>query len=248
MRPLILLIAIAAVLSAAGLALAGRFGTSAVSSTSATFTATPASSIRTSSCTNADGTFVDTRGTYTGTATSSDPALNGPIRIVAHSLLNTTKKLGTVSGTLRIDLSGRPNTFATFQTVYSGGSIAGLATGRTRSPSTRLLANLSAAFSATGGFTGAKLGGSTGGGAVELSSGRCRPAAATRARIDARGNVTAISSTSITVAGVTCAIPSGLQAAVARRHIAVGNRVQVRCSVENGTTTLTRLSVRRRDR
>ncbi len=235
-------------LAGAGVAVADEIESKAVKSVTGAFTATSVGNLRTSTCTNSDGTFSLTRGRYTGTATSSDPSLNGPITLDVRSLINTTKSpsIGTVEGRLRIDTAGGRDTTASIATVFSGGSIAGLAAGRAQDPFSRLLANVSASFSPTGGFTSGKLGDTAGGAAVELTPGHCRPAAVQRPeRIEARGTVTALSAASITAAGVTCAIPADLQAAVASR-VKVGDRVEMRCTIVNSQATLTRLEVKRK--
>jgi hypothetical protein len=58
--------------------------------------------------------------------------------------------------------------------------------------------------------------------------------------------VTAVSSTSITVAGVTCAVPAALA-----RHlteIASGDVVEIRCELQNSALTLTKLDRKRAER
>jgi hypothetical protein len=205
---------------------------------SATFTATTASRIDTRSCTTSDDkTLVATTGTYTGTA-SGDPDLTGPATLHARSLINTTDGIGTVTGSLKIDVSGR-DTEAQFTSVYSGGSIAGLAVGHAHSPAAQLVANLSAGFSGTGGFTNGKLGGSAGGAAVELLPGACRPAKPVKEESAAQGTVTSVSSTSITVAGLTCTVPASLQAKVSQ--FTMGSRASINCTLTNGVNTLTRI-------
>lgn len=246
MRRLIWTAIAALALAGAGLALADGFDSKAVKSVGATFTATTAGGLKTRTCTNADGTFAVTSGRYTGTATSSDPSLNGPITLAVRALINTTKNLGTVGGKLRIDAAGDRDTVARFDAVYSGGSIAGLAEGRAQEPYSRLIANLSAGYSPAGGFTGGKLGDTAGGAAVELGPGKCKPAETTRPeKVEVHGTVTALSATSITVAGVTCAIPAGLQGPVASK-VKVGDRVEMRCTTESGQATLTKIEVRRK--
>jgi len=205
---------------------------------SATFTATTASRIDTRTCTTSDNkSLVATTGTYTGTATG-DPDLTGAATLRTRSLIDTTDGIGTVAGSLEIDVPGR-HTDAQFTAVYSGGSIAGLAVGHAHSPAAQLLANLSATFSSTGGFTNGKLGGSAGGAAVELAPGACRPAKPVKEQSSAHGTVTSVSGTSITVAGLTCAVPPSLQARVA--PFTMGSRAQIQCTLTNGVNTLTRI-------
>jgi hypothetical protein len=231
-------IAVAA-LTASSIAVArGLDDAKSAKSLSATFAATNASRIETRTCTTSDNkTLVATTGVYSGTA-SGDADLTGAATLHAHSLINTTDGVGIVSGSLKIDVPGR-DTEAQFDTVYNGGSIAGLAVGHAHDPAARLVANLSAAFSGSGGFTNGKVGASAGGGAVELLPGACRPAKPVREDSAARGTVSSASSTSITVAGLTCVVPASLQAKVAA--FTTGSRAEIHCTLSNGANTLTRI-------
>ena len=145
-------------------------------------------------------------------------------------------------GSLRIDVPDRDTT-AEFTAVYSGGQIGGLAVGHAHSPSAQLVANLSAGFTATGGFTGGKLGGASGGAAVEVAPAGCKATKTVAEKSEARGTVSAVSSTSITVAGLTCAVPASLQAKLT--GIAVNSRAEVHCQLVNGVNTLTSVSARK---
>ena len=82
MRRLIYALAAAAALAVAGLAVANSGSPQAIKTVS--------------------GTFTFTTARYTGTATSSEPSLNGAIRLHVQSAINTTRNVGTVDGTLRI--------------------------------------------------------------------------------------------------------------------------------------------------
>jgi hypothetical protein len=249
MRRLIWLTATAVLLLGAGVAVAhdGGSGKTVKAVTGTTFTATSVSNSRSTTCKSSDGgSYVFTRATYTGTSgSSSEPSLNGNVTIAALSSINTTTNVGTVSGRLRIDGSNGTHTNADFDSVYSGGSLAGLAEGRTSENGGGLLANLSAGFSATGGFTDGKIGGTAGGGAVLTGRGDCQVTATPKPdRIDVHGVVTAISPssgtpTSISAAGVTCSVPSTLAAAVGAVH--VGDSVELQCTVSGGTSTLTKI-------
>jgi hypothetical protein len=205
-----------------------------------TFTATTASKVQTRTCTTIDGkTLVTTNGTYTGIA-AGDADFTGNATLHATSLINTTDNIGLVSGTLRIDVASGRDTQAQFSTVYSGGQIAGLATGHAHEPAARLVANLSAGFTGSGGFTNGKLGGGTAGGAaVETGPGRCQSTKTVKESSEAKGLVTAVSSTSITVAGLTCAVPASLQSKVAT--LTTGSHAEIKCSLVSGVNTLTRV-------
>jgi len=208
-----------------------------------TFTAATASKVETRTCTTSDGkTLVSTKGLYTGAATG-DADLTGNATLRASSLINTTDNIGVVSGTLRIDVASGRDTQAQFDAVFSGGQIAGLATGHAHDPAAKLVANLSAGFTGSGGFTNGKIGGGTAGGAaVELGPGRCQSTKTVNEHSEAKGIISAVSSSSITVAGLTCAVPANLQSKVA--GLAVNGHAEIKCSLINAVNTLTRVEAR----
>jgi hypothetical protein len=241
MRRLILITAALLGLLGAGIAVAHEGGSKSVKQVAATFTATSGSNVQTSSCTGSDNvTYTTTRGRWTGavttTASAGDTSLSGNATIDAQFIVNSAGD-GFVSGRLRID--GANHTSAWFDGVVSGGShIAGLAEGHGSAPWNRLVANLSADWSSTGGFTNGKLGGGTANGnAVVLTSGGCKPPKPET--IQLHGNVT-IGSGVVTVAGVNCNVPANLAADVAKFH--TGDRVEVKCASAGGTNTLLRIS------
>src|SRR5207253_2533206 len=199
--------------------------------------------VSTRTCTTSDGKSLSiTLARYTGTS-SGDPDLTGPIVLRARSVINTTDNVGIVEGALRIDVASGRDTYATYATVYDHGNVAGLAIGRAHDPSARLVANMSAAFSASGGFTGGKFGGGTSAGwAVELGPGRCGVKTPAE-KSEARGTISALSSSSITVAGLTCAIPADKSADV-NSHFKLGDHAEIHCSLVNSTNTLTRIERR----
>ena len=235
-------VATAAALTATGLAVARNLDSNTnVRAVAGTFAATTASRVDTKTCTTTDGkTLVTTNGTYTGAATG-DPDLTGNATLRARSTINTTDNVGFVTGSLRIDVASGQDTRADFTAAYSAGAIAGLAVGHAHDPSARLIANLSAGFTGAGGFTAGKIGGGTAGGAaVELGPGRCQSVKTVKQKSEARGTVSAIVGvppTSITVAGLTCAVPANLQARVAK--LAVNDRAEIHCTLVNNVNTLT---------
>jgi hypothetical protein len=233
-----------ATLAAAGIAVAaGLHDARSVKSVAGTFTAASAST-STRTCTTSDGkTIAVTNGRYAGTA-AGDPDFAGPIRIDARSMINTTDNVGTVEGRLRIDVASGEDTVAHFAAVYDHGRLAGLAAGRAHDPHVKVLANLSAGFTAAGGFADGKLGGTTGGSAVELGPARCEPQKERAEKSEARGTVSALSQTSITVAGLTCAIPADMAQRV-NAAVKVGDRAEIRCTFSNGQNTLVRLEKKR---
>jgi hypothetical protein len=235
MRRLFFITAAGLALLGAGVAVAHDSHGNAVQALSATFTAATGSNVSSQSCTGSDNvTYTTTRGRWTGTATG-DPTLTGNATLDAELLVNSAGD-GTVTGRIRID--GAEHTSATFAGVVSGGThIAGLAEGRGSAPWNRLIANVSADWSSTGGFTNGKLGGGTAGGnAVAVTSGGCRPAKAPKPEeINLKGAVT-VGTGTVTVAGVTCSVPSNLLPAV--QKLQNGDRVEARCTSSSGTNTL----------
>jgi hypothetical protein len=236
MRKLMFAAAGLVALAVASVAVAhGIDGAKTAKAVTATFTAS-SSNVTSRSCTTTDGkTLTITNGRYTGTA-SGDPDLTGPITLRARSVVNSDG-VGIVDGTFRIDVASSRDTAAVFTTVYDHGTVAGLAGGRAHQPSARLVANVSATF-APGSFTGGKIGGGTAAGsAVEVGPGKCAPGPKPE-KSSARGTISALSSSSITVAGLTCVIPSDKSADV-NSKFKVNDRAEIHCSVQNGQTTLT---------
>ena len=243
MRRLLFVVAAIAALTAASVAVAhGIEGAKSAKSVTGTFSATQAS-VTTRTCTTSDGKSLSiTLGEYTGTS-SGDPDLTGPITLRTRSVINTTDNVGVVEGGLRIDVASGRDTHAAFLTVYDHGNVAGLAVGRAHDPSARLVANVSAGFSANGGFTGGRFGGGTSAGsAVELGPGKCGANPASE-KSQARGTISALSAGSITVAGLTCAIPPDKSADVTS-HFKVNDRAEIHCTLVNGTNTLTKIERR----
>src|SRR5262249_25463349 len=158
-----------------GVAVAHGFDSKSVKAVSATFGATTVSNLRTSSCTGADGTYAKSAASYSGTATSSEPSLNGALRIDASSFVNTTTGRRPVSGQARIDTTDGRHTSLNFEGVLTHGSVVGLAEGHSRGD-VKVLANLSSDYTAAGGFGNGKLGGGTApGDAVLIAEGGCTP-------------------------------------------------------------------------
>ena len=153
--------AVAAALAVAGVAVAG--GASTTTAVSATFVATTVADRNVQTCTGTDGTYEVTNATYTGTSTSSDPNLNGPIRVTVRSVLNTTKNLGWLRAGVQID-STTPGdgARAILVAVNSAGALQGMLLGDESTPHAKLLANLTASFNGATGFASAAVG--TGGG------------------------------------------------------------------------------------
>ena len=93
---------------------------------------------------------------------------------------------------------------------------------------------------------GGKLGGGTSGGsAVEVGAGSCKPSHTTPEKSEAHGTISALSTTSITVAGLTCAIPADKSADV-NAKFKQNDVAQIRCSLVSGVNTLTSISGKHR--
>jgi hypothetical protein len=242
MRRLTFIAAGLAALLVTSIAVAHGIGAKSAKAVSATFQAT-GSSVSSKTCTTTDGKSITiTNGRYTGTATG-DPDLTGAITLSARSVVNTTDNVGVVDGQLRIDVSGGRDTFANYSAVYSGGSIAGLAAGQARTSGAQLLANMSAGFDPSSGFSSGKLGGGTAGGnAVELGPAKCAPNSPPKPeKSEARGTISALSTSSITVAGLQCMLATGDSAAINAKY-KTGDRVEIHCSLQSGVNTLDHIS------
>jgi hypothetical protein len=238
MRKLLLAIVGLVALAVTSVAVAhGIEGARTATAVAGTFSAT-AGTVTTKSCTTSDGKSITiTDGNYTGTSTGDAP-LAGAITLRARSIINTTDNVGVVTGRLNIAVSGSQDTGAEFSAVYDHGSIAGLASGR--GDQSAFVGNLSATFSASTGFTNGKIGGGTSGGsAVAFGSSSCNASGPTTERSEARGTISAISSTSITVAGLTCAVGSDQASNVAK--FKQGDTAQIECTFANGQNTLTEI-------
>jgi hypothetical protein len=243
MRKVILTMAGLAALVTTSVAVAhGIEGAKTAKAVAATFSAS-AGTTTSRTCTTSDGkTITVTDGKYTGTA-AGDPDLAGAITLRVRSVVNTTDKVGTVNGAFRVDVSGRDTTGA-FASVYDNGAIAGLATGRAHGPGAKILGNVSATFDPSTGFTNGKIGGGTAGGsAVELGTGSCKPTPTQQEHSAARGAIAALSTASITVAGLTCNLPSSKSADI-NAKFKTGDNVEIRCDFANGQNTLTRIEKR----
>ena len=148
-------------------------GSQSTQAAAADFNAGSVSQIRSNTCVGSDGTYQDTTATYTGTATSSDPRLNGPVEIRARSVVNTTEGLGWLDGTLRVRGSSG-NASASFRASIANGNVVGLANGN-GSGGAKLVASFSSAFTQNAGFQSGHLGsGSATNSGVFFTQGSCQ--------------------------------------------------------------------------
>ena len=229
-------------LSCAGLAVAkGIDSNKTATAVSATFSAAPvAGRVDSKTCTTTDGKSVTTtRETLTGSATGSTPDLTGAVTIDANSVINTTNNIGIVSGHMKIAATGG-KTDLHFTGVYDAGNLAGLAPGTRRRTASRSSATCPAA--------------SHGHGLRRRQQARrrnlrrlCRRARAgplyaeqARAREQrGAGHSTAVSTSSITVAGLQCVVPASLVATVGTFHL--NDRAHIRCTLVAGVSTLVKI-------
>lgn len=162
-----------AALVGAGVAVAGRLRAQATAQVQATFDAATVARVHTSTCTGADGNYQLTTAWYTGTSTSSDARLNGPVAIRARSVVNTASGLGWIEGTLRVKGSSG-SAHGRIEGAIAGGKIAGTVVGRAEWPWGRFVASLGSGFGPTTGFSGGALGtGSISPAAIVFTRGKC---------------------------------------------------------------------------
>lgn len=243
MRRLALVVVAALGLVAAGVAIGALARDRTTSAVTATFTATTAGSRTTTTCSGADGTYQLTNGTYTGSSTG-DPLLAGPIRLTVRASINTTKRLGTIVGSVVVDRAGR-DTHAHLAAVYHNGSVSGLLTGVALPPGQRLIGTFTASYSPDGGFGAGGIGaGNISPAALALSQGDCVGAQPATGQLKLLGgNVGALTDGSITVTlpaggSFSCSLDDRSRAQISRQHIQVGDQVTAFCSFKAGTWAL----------
>ncbi|MDX6482033.1 MAG: hypothetical protein QOG85_2543 [Gaiellaceae bacterium] len=172
-RFFILAALVCAALATAGIALAlTSGGTAAVS---ATFDATNVvKSVQKSCHVDAGDTYTYTRAVYKGTAVSSDPRLNGPIRLAVQSMVDDTTGVGALLGTWRINADPNPRAAGVIEASVSGGQLSGGVRGHVAAPWGQLFGGVNGGFNASGGFTGANIGAGAGAdSATVLTPGAC---------------------------------------------------------------------------
>jgi hypothetical protein len=162
-----------AALVGAGVAVASR-NSQTTQQAAATFDAASVSQIHSTTCTSVDGVYQDANATYSGTSTSTDPRLSGPVTIQVHTILNTTTQLGWVSGTLRVRNTGGTGVTADLDAALAGGRAIGFLRADTRHDNGRLMSSFSSSFTPGAGFAGGELGaGSASNAGVIFTTGSC---------------------------------------------------------------------------
>lgn len=163
-RLLLLVPFAAAALAAAGVALAG--GGTQAQTVSATFSAATVKNARLTTCTIDGGdTFATTLATYKGTATSTDPRLDGTFTIRAESLVDTTTGLGRVAGVFHIQGASGVGANGSLNAAVANGTANGSVIANVRGPGGRFFATLTSPFDPSAGF-GASSAGSIGTGTI----------------------------------------------------------------------------------
>ena len=163
-----------AALATAGIAVA-MVKSGGVAGVSATFDAQNVVKSIQKSCTVSGGdTYTYTLATYSGTATSSDPRLNGPFVVHAQSMIDNTTGVGAVIGDFRVRGPNHPDAYGRIEASLSGGQLSGSVRGHADKPWGELFAGINGAFTASGGFASDNLGsGSSADSGVILQHGAC---------------------------------------------------------------------------
>ncbi len=250
MRRTLIIGAIAATaLAVVGVA-AGQLRSSGVDTAAVSFTATTVENAQTRTCTGSDGTYEISYARYTGTATSSNADLAGPVALRVKSVYNTTKKLGWLEGSFRVkDGEDERNGHGRFVAVNTAGVVDGFLSGRVNRQYAAIAGSLVATFSATGGFTNGQIGGGAAGPNTAIVAGKpCdgRPAKPA-VKLVVSGTVDPTSTaTSIVVKPSdgsptqTCAIGPNSP----KTDGLVGKTVKIECVQVNGAMTLVRINAR----
>jgi len=167
-------------LAVAGIAIAGPGTPAGTSLVSATFYANTLVKSHSDTCTPAApaDAFTSADVVFTGTSSSTDSRLAGPITLHVRSVYDTTKNVGSLKGEAEIQSSaGTPGHFhARLDAVNVNGVVQGWLDGNL-GDGTHFMGSFSATFSATGGFSSSGAPGTIGSGTATntaiVSAGRC---------------------------------------------------------------------------
>ena len=248
MRKTSFVIAALAALVASSVAVA-HLKSSSLSPVSATLSAPTTVQVNTRTVTCDGQTIEFTSGRYTGTSTSTTPDLAGPVELRVNSVYNTTTKLGTVNGSLRIGAVD-DRSKAVFTAINSDGKLDGWLRGSAGHRDGAIFGSLSGSFSKAGGLTDGQLGTGTGANTAVLAKrAECKKAEETRPSVHllVRGEVDAVSATSISVkpkdgsATQTCAVKSADDV----KKVEKGDKVEMTCVQVAGVWTLAKVRERR---
>jgi hypothetical protein len=162
------LVAVAATtaLVAAGIAIADP-GPGTTTLVSAAFSANTVGPSQSQACTGANSNaYTVTDASYTGTASSADSRLAGPLTISVESVYDSTTNVGSLTGDVEIDgtAANQPSHFrAALTAVDVNGTVQGYLIGEADS-GVRFMGSFSSGFSPTGGFGSASSPGTIGSG------------------------------------------------------------------------------------
>ena len=145
-----------------------------VSGIAATFNATNVVRDVEKSCTvNGGDTYTYTRAVYSGSAVSSDPRMNGPIKLWVQSMIDDTTGIGALIGNYNIG-NNQSGSYGRIEASLASGQADGSVRGHVRLPWGELFAGLSGTYAPTGGFTNGSIGAGDGAqSGVVLSKGAC---------------------------------------------------------------------------
>jgi hypothetical protein len=155
---IVLAAVLTAALATAGIATA-MHESGGVAGVSAWFNATTVVTSVQKTCTVTGGdTYTYTQAVYSGTSSSADARLNGPITIEAQSMTDDTSGIGAIVGDYTIHgADGSGSSGRIEASLYSGG-MSGAVRGHASNPWGELFAGLNGTFSASLGFSGAGIG------------------------------------------------------------------------------------------
>ena len=247
MKRIVLITVALAALGATGAAVA-HLRAADVSAVSATFSATTPSNVQTRTYTCDGQTFEVTTGRWTGTATSASADLNGAVVLHLKSVYNVTKKLGWIDGKLRISASD-DRTHTAISGINSDGKLDAWIRGHAGRGDGIVFGSLTGAFSKTGGLTGGAIGSGTGADLAVIAKGiRCSSQRTPKPSVHlfVRGQVEAVSSTSITVkprdgtASQSCTVQDDDDV----DHVKTGDHVEMTCSQIAGAWILAKVRKR----
>ena len=161
-----------AVLAFAGVAIAVHAPGSA-STVSATGAASTATNVTTTTCSVNGQSFELTKGTYSGTASSGTPALNGPISLKVDSWIDTTaSNVGLLNAHFQINGPGPGHTDGHLSAVNNNGTLSGWVDGHGPSD-LHFSGTFSGSWNKTTGFGSLSIGTGSASNVVLAFSGHC---------------------------------------------------------------------------
>lgn len=246
-RTLTIALGTAAALATAAVAVAVVPAVVGISTAKAEFSTAAIEKSKTSSCIADGDTWQMTHGHYTGTVSSDNVILAGPLKIHAKTTYNTTDKLGFVKGSFAVkDVDS--NVRGTFVGTISDGKLVGYLTAKSRGNHASVLGNLSADFAggATN-FVGGQLGSDSSKAVLAVVTGPACKAPKSdkpkdakdekdekgkRKHVEVEGEVTARADgppATITVTGKKGSITCNVGSYIVPADVTVGTKVEMKC-------------------